>query len=290
MTLVARISKSFGILFLLAFATPVVEADTVYLKNGAWIDGVVRVRGEKVVEVEIGSIGKIEIKTEEIYEIEKNSRTGEETIRRMQEGQPVSGIPVRNASGDLVTSPNAEGTPGTPTEGDEAKAPDLAPGDDDLDPELRTRIEQLVEDLQRQKTTYRTRAERQLLSIGTPAVPFLVKVAKNDFDLTRISIFRVLEQVGDDRAIEVSIDALLDSNEYVRDFANRTLERVTGEDFGYDSNASPRWREIGHKKWQRWWVEEKAKNAAANEEHAAANEEHAAANVDANGGTANHKK
>ena len=61
------------------------EADTVYLKNGSWIDGRVRARNQKVVEIEIGKIGKMEINADEIYEIEKNRRTGEENYARKAE-------------------------------------------------------------------------------------------------------------------------------------------------------------------------------------------------------------
>ena len=39
--------------------SPFISADTVYLKNGAWIDGIVRARNEKVVEIEIGKIGDL---------------------------------------------------------------------------------------------------------------------------------------------------------------------------------------------------------------------------------------
>jgi hypothetical protein len=65
--------------FSLAFAGTAF-ADTVYLKNGNWIDGTVRSRSQKTVEVEIGTIGKVEIPADDVHLIEKNGRTGTEYV------------------------------------------------------------------------------------------------------------------------------------------------------------------------------------------------------------------
>ena len=63
--------------------------------------------------------------------------------------------------------------------------------------------------------------------------------------------------MGDESVIEACIEALTDSNEFVRDFAGKTLERVTHEDFGYQPEASPRRREQAQEKWRKWWASEK---------------------------------
>src|SRR6266542_6568453 len=54
--------------------------DTVYLRNGEWIDGMVSLKTNTFVELQIGEIGKIELSLDEIHSIEKNSRTGGKSV------------------------------------------------------------------------------------------------------------------------------------------------------------------------------------------------------------------
>ncbi|MGH9361505.1 MAG: HEAT repeat domain-containing protein, partial [Thermoanaerobaculia bacterium] len=131
----------------------------------------------------------------------------------------------------------------------------------EIDPELKQRIEELIEELKRQKPRNRVQAERHLEAIGQPAIPFLIPVAKNKSDLVRIAVLRLFHSFGDDQVIEVAIEGLLDDNEYVRDYANRTLKRVSGEDFGFQPNASPRRREVAQRKWLERWDKEKKLHA-----------------------------
>lgn len=276
-------------------ACGLLNADTVYLKNGNWIDGIVRSRSEKAVEIEIGSIGKVEVPAEEIHLVEKNNRTGAEKAPQEQSQERKLDLKIVTKDGKKIVTSQAE--PARPEEGN-AGAKDAPPSpandaavsksvDEDpsarkldegeesvsptsrkkeekqIAPELRTRIEGLIQDLQRQKAQIRTRAERHLRAIGPAALPFLVKIARNEADLTRTAVFRLFAELGDETVIEVCINALLDGNEYVRDFANRTLERVTNERFGYLASASPKRREAGYEKWRRWWEQEKQALAEA---------------------------
>ncbi len=265
------------------------RGDTVYLKNGAWIDGIVRSRSEKSIEIEIGDIGKVEVPAEEIHQVEKNNRTGAErrqapTDKKVElkivnkDGkQVVTALGVKPVDGTTTDEAPAKDAAGNPVKpGSKDAAPTPTPEEDEpeessskkkeekkIAPELKSRIEGLVQDLQKQKPQFRTRAERHLKAIGEPALQFLIPVAKNDADLTRTSVFRLFYEMGDESVIETCVDALLDGNEYVRDLANKTLERVTNEHFGYQSNASPRRREAGHEKWKKWWDDEKREMAAA---------------------------
>jgi hypothetical protein len=259
------------------------EADTVYLKNGSWIDGRVRARNQKVVEIEIGKIGKMEINAEEIYEIEKNNRTGEESYARKAEeernllrftregkrGGAVKGGADTQEEGEGETEAPSEGGPPAKDAGakkgetPKPPVPPVAPPQakdnekSKIDPELKARIEGLVADLQRQKPQYRTRAERHLKAIGQPALPFLLPLVTSDQELTRISVFHLFYDFGDESVIEACIEALLDDNEYARDYANKALQRVTHEDFGFEAGASPRRRENAQEKWKKWWENEK---------------------------------
>jgi hypothetical protein len=256
-----------------------VSADTVYLKNGAWIDGRVRARNDKILEVEIGKIGKIEIDITEVHEVEKNNRTGDDLTR--QDAKELERLGLLKE----VQKPVALLDEGKETEDKEDKSDEKEDGKEDeepekdakskktdkaddassseskgedLDPALKERIEQLIHDLKRQKAQPRVRAERHLKAIGAPAVPFLLPLLEEESELTRIGAARLLSEIGDETAIEPCIEALLDSNEHVREFANKTLEKVTHENFGFQAQASPRRREQARDKWRKWWDAEKA--------------------------------
>lgn len=251
--------------YLAAFAAAasfpsLLHGDTVYLKNGAWIDGRVRARSEKVLEIEIGKIGRMEIAVEDIHEIEKNSRTGEEYAQRELAELKRLGL-VKDSKAPEKQEEAAGAATGEGSGAEDAKAPSRPRGGEDpegppIDPALRQRIEELVSDLERQKTQYRVRAERHLKAIGPPALPFLIPLAKSNSELTRVAVMRLFHEMGDESVIEPCIDALTDANEFVRDFAGKTLERVTREDFGYQPQASPRRREIAQEKWRKWWASE----------------------------------
>jgi hypothetical protein len=261
--------------FLAAISLTSLRADTVYLKNGAWIDGRVRSRNDKVVEIEIGKIGKMEINVEEIHEIEKNNRTGDETYDRTKEEKDgvESGVFRLTREGKRVTAEKKDGSRSSEDDAADADGPESKDRRPDgakdkggpdpkasskIDPELKARIEQLVQDLERQKTQVRVRAERHLKAIGSPALPFLIPLAKRDSDLTRIAIQRLFSEFGDESVIETLIDSLSDSSEYVRDLANKSLQRITHEDFGFQAQATPRRRENAQEKWKKWWDGEKA--------------------------------
>ena len=249
-------------------------ADTVYLKNGAWIDGRVRARNDKVLEVEIGKIGRIEIDVAEVHEIEKNNRTGDDITRQdarelerlglLKEVQkPVALIDDDKAKAEKDDEKKDEEPEKSAKaeKDDKGEKDDAAPSDakgEDVDPALKERIEQLIHDLKRQKAQPRVRAERHLKAIGAPAVPFLAPLLQDESELTRISAARLLSEIGDETIIEPCIEALLDSNEHVRELANKTLEKVSHESFGFQAQSSPRRRELARDKWRKWWESEKA--------------------------------
>ena len=253
-------------------------ADTVFLKNGAWIDGRVKARNDKTIQIEIGKIGRMEIAASEVYEIEKNNRSGEEAFARKpgDDGNIVQ-QPTKEKSESEGTSEEEAGgttksgeTKGSKEEArkDAEKSPASAGKEDPkakIDPALKSRIEELVTELQRQKPQNRTRAERHLKAIGAPAIPYLLPLVKHESDLTRVAAMRLLNDFGDETAVETCIDALLDSNEYVRDLANKTLEHVTHESFGYEAQASPRRRETAQEKWRKWWEAEQEELAKEKE-------------------------
>jgi hypothetical protein len=262
------------------FLPAVGQADTVTLKNGAWIDGKVVLKTPTFIELQIGEIGKIQLPMEEIYLLEKNSRTGLEKRETYVESKGKSEITDSRKRTDEAPKPEpAAKTPADPKAGEDARgrkdatAEGQASADaaksgsdedsgpkpkEDMDPALRKRIEDLVADLQREKSRNRVQAERHLEAIGQPTIPFLVPVARSENELTRTAVMRLFHSFGDQQTIEPCIQALLDENEYVREFANKALKRISGEDFNYQPSATPRRRELAQKKWADWWEKEKA--------------------------------
>ncbi len=248
-----------------------VHADTVLLRNGAWIDGIVKLRTDTYIELQIGSIGKIILPLEDVYSIEKNNRTGADIGKTYVEPKGKTerlglqpkvkpnterGDTPEESSGNESSERSSEDVE---KDGKGGEIPDSLPPSDvsDLNPELKERIEELVQELQRQKARNRVRAERHLKAIGQPAIPFLIPIARHESELTRIAVMRLFESFGDDQVIEIAINRLLDENEYVRNHANKTLKRISGEDFRFHANASPQRREEAYKKWKEWWEGEK---------------------------------
>ena len=286
-----------------------VSADTVHLKNGAFINGVVLQRDDAVL-VAIGDLGRLEIPWDQIDRIERNALTGEETAESI----------ARRVSATVPEVPDADvgedaGEPRGPFVGTDGDQPDVErpenapvgdseltrpspvangesnrgeapqPGDvkssvpqpvsrDDaeeaeLDPQLQNEIDSWVTQLRGQNSKQRIRAEQNLREVGAPVVPFLLPLAQDSAVLVRIATFRILAELADERVVEVAIEALLDENEYVRGYADKALRRATNESFGYRARAHPARRRMSQTKWRKWWAETKRKRAL-NEEAARA--------------------
>ena len=244
---------------------PAAQADTVYLKNGAWIDGVAVQRDDSVL-VRIGEIGRVEIELEEVYAIEKNSLTGSETTAAAVQARGVEITPQKTGKEGSSAADESAGSdaPDEAPSGEKADAHDdseksseredvATPEVEDIAPELKTLIEKHVADLKRDQAKFRVRAERHLKGVGPPAIPFLIPLVSDAGEQTRVAVMRLFLAFGDEQVVDPCIGALLDSNEYVRDFAHQTLRRVTLENFGFHANASPRRRRFAQQKWAKWW-------------------------------------
>ena len=249
------------VLFFIAL-TGTAAGDTVYLKNGSLIDGRITYRTDASICLQIGEIGKLEISLEEIYLIEKNKRVGGEVLKSEIDSK---------GKREIISEDGTKDDDEADDDSEDSDEPDADEQDDALvteppvvgeeeaekiDPKLKDRIESLIADLGRKKRRYRVRAERHLKAIGRPALPFLLPLADSKMDLTRVATYRLFYQFGDETVVEPSIKALLDVNEYVRDYANKTLIRITGEDLRYRAQATPRRRELAARKWVKWWQAE----------------------------------
>jgi hypothetical protein len=233
-----------GLASLLGLAA--VRADTVYLRNGSTIDGVVLGRHEGHVILQIGNLGKMEIPEKDVLTIEKNARTG----------------PINPDRGD---KPKKKDEPNAIEQREKRKrhdgpAPEASP-DEEIDPELEEEIQELVYDLTKDRATNRTRAEKRLTELGTVVIPYILPIATNPSELTRIAVFRILKENPDVRAVEAGIAALADENRFVRKLAWETLQEISGESyvFPWDDSSTQHERDTATLRWTEWWKAEKAR-------------------------------
>jgi len=243
-----------------------VLSDTVYLRNGNFIDGTVERRDADGIELQVGTCGKLEIATADVLRVEKNERRGSDTATSVAGLRPDDGGSAARAERRRrefrrrLQAP----VPSFRAEEDDqgGESDEDVESDEDGDfyeaiaPELKEKIESLVADLQRQRTRDRVRAERHLKSIGVPAVPFLLELSTHESGRVRVAVYRHFHRFGDDRVIGACVHALGDENEFVRDYANRALERITGEDFDFRPLASKSRRVEAATTWSQWWKKE----------------------------------
>lgn len=221
-------------------------ADTVYLRNGSSIDGVVLGKHEGQVIIQIGNLGRMEIPEKDVETIEKNARTG-----------PVNPDRGEKRKDDSVKELEKK----KDREGKANKGVREATVEDTIPKELEKEIQELVYDLTRQRSSTRTRAERKLSEIGKPAVSYVRAVTTHASDLTRIAAFRILKKTPLVESTEAAIVGLTDEERFVRKLAWETLQEITGENwvFPWDDSASDREREKAKVKWDAWWQVEKAR-------------------------------
>ncbi len=221
-------------------------ADTVYLRNGSSIDGVVLGKHEGQVIMQIGNLGRMEIPEKDVQTIEKNARTGPINPDRGEKRRD-------NPVGDLEKKNERE-----------AEAKKGSRGltvEDAISPELEKEIKELVYDLTRQRSATRTRAERKLADIGKPAVSYVRAVTTHASELTRIAAFRILKKTPVVESTEAAIVGLTDEVRFVRKLSWETLQEITGENwvFPWDDSATDRERDQAKIKWTEWWKVEKAR-------------------------------
>ena len=239
--LAARRGVFAAVLLIGLVASASLSADTVYLRNGSSIDGVVLGKHEGQVLIQIGNLGKMEIPEKDVLTIERNARTGPVNPERGEKKKDDSVKKLEKQKNDKKKSK---------PEDDE---------EDEIDPELEKEIETLVYDLTRQRSSVRTRAERKLSNIGKPAVSYVRPLTTHASELTRIASFRILKKYPQFDSAEAALVGLSDSQRFVRKLAWETLQEITGENWVYpwDDSAGDREREQAKTRWVQWWQDEK---------------------------------
>ena len=118
------------------------------------------------------------------------------------------------------------------------------------------RLEEFVEHLQREfeQSSGREFVRRQEppLPVEVPFSRILNLLNRKDWRERHLAV-RLLERVGDARAITLLIQTLGDRNGWVRERATAALAQLTGETFDFDAFAHANERLRSIRRWQSWW-------------------------------------
>jgi len=279
----ARMSfASFGVLLISVWP---VRADTVVLRNGAAIDGIIAREDDHGVTLKIGENGQIRISLRDVARIDRNARgagskeSGGETPPAhpappvtppaspetpQPGGAEPPAVPPAESPVPPAAPPAEKGVPAAgeiPLEGKgagpSAGAPEIRP-EQALKPAEREEIESLVLELARQRARNRVRAENRLRAMGTKAVPFLLPLLQASAPATRAAAMRILADSRDERIVEPAIARLRDDDPFVREAAIQALRRIAGHDLGYAPRGSDSTRAAAVARWERWWADRRA--------------------------------
>ena len=221
-------------------------ADTVFLTNGSKIDGIVVSENAQEVVLKVGSLGTLRLQRKNVAKIEENRRTGTTSGKSDSHRKPLPGKPqstqhdasVSNVSVSLRIHLDA---PVAPLQG-----------------ELRALADQWVKDLQRQKVTYRTRAEKQLAVLGPSIVPHLQSVARSSFVRARICALRLLVRFPRYESMPVALVGLEASDPWVRKWSSELAGKISGkiQNFPWKDESAGSSRARLKKVWNDWYADQ----------------------------------
>lgn len=232
-------------------------ADTVTLTNGSKIDGTVLKESTTEVILQVGSLGVIRVQKDTISAIEKNRRTGVAENKPASEKNRKKGVINREEE-----KPKNESALTSKVEVTVSKSlktyleKPLAA----LEGKQKLEVEQWVEDLQRQRVNYRSRAERKLKEAGPGVVPFLQPVAQSQFSLTRICALRVLNQFPRYESMAVALAGLDSDDPWVRKLSSELAAKISGEAwlFPWKEGGASSVRLNAKSGWSRWYQQQES--------------------------------
>lgn len=210
----------FIITVLFAATTHSALADTVKLRNGRVIHG--KVIGEfpstATVKITFTGGGSLTLDPRRILRVRRDSRCD----FRISPVKPESAR-AREDEKDSAKKPGAIEKPEEKkTPGKKEKDPDSAEAEP-VEPELDARIRGYVNELSRQRSQNRVRAEAALKRLGPVTLPYLEKVARHPFALTRRAVIRIVAETGG--GSELLRAALKDEDPWVKKLAADALKR-----------------------------------------------------------------
>lgn len=124
-----------------------------------------------------------------------------------------------------------------------------------LTPKEQQEVQTWVRELQRQRATNRTRAEKHLRRVGAAAVPYLLPVSRSEFDLARIAALRILHRSPRYEAASSALEGLRAENRWVRKLSWQLIEKISGirSTFPWDGDKFSSQRKRKAQIWQRWY-------------------------------------
>lgn len=128
-----------------------------------------------------------------------------------------------------------------------------------VDAAAQVKVEALIRGF-KSTAAQRAKARDELVKIGKPAVPQLVKALKSDHPYVRLSAVRTLGEIEDRACVPGLIEALSDVDNDIVQAANKALMNVTREYFGVVGfGETEEERKEFIKKWTDWWQNQQEK-------------------------------
>ena len=233
------------------------HADTVTLTNGSKIDGTVLKESATEVVLQVGTLGVVRLQKDTISAVEKNRRTG--VVKK----RPDSDKPRKknvNQKGEVKSEKKSALTSITGVKVSQSLKTHL---DDPLvafTGKQKLEVEQWVEDLQRQRVNYRSRAERKLKETGPRVVPLLQSVAQSQFALTRVCALRVLNQFPRYESMSAALAGLDSDDPWVRKLSSELAAKISGDRRPFpwkDAGASAE-RSRAKSEWSLWYQQQES--------------------------------
>jgi hypothetical protein len=122
-----------------------------------------------------------------------------------------------------------------------------------LDPALKAKIEELLQDFEAIDEAVRAEAVNHIVAIGQDATPVLVTALRGD-QKRKTLVIEAIARIGDKRATKELIKNLKLARVQAARMkaAYQALVRITGQSFPFHHQASPAEREAEAKKWEEW--------------------------------------
>ena len=217
-------------LFVLVCMPTTLSADTVVLKNGSRIDGMVISESESVVVLKVGDLGTLKLEKSRVVSIEKNLRSGDRPAKPKREKKSrVEKVGLEESARPKPTNLPAKLSRSLKNH---IESPLLPFAVKELEA-----VKALVLDLQRQRATYRTRAERQLSGFGVQIVPHLQKMARSQFVRARICALRLLNEFPRYESMPVALSGLQDQDPWIRKLSSELAGKISGNAQSYPWQA-----------------------------------------------------
>ena len=233
------------------------HADTVTLTNGSKIDGTVLKESATEVVLQVGTLGVVRLQKDTISSVEKNRRTG------VADKKPASDKPRKknvNHKGEVKSEKKSALTSIAGVKVSQSLKTHLDEPLVAFTGKQKLEVEQWVEDLQRQRVNYRSRAERKLKETGPRVVPLLQSVAQSQFALARICALRVLNQFPRYESMPAALAGLDSDDPWVRKLSSELAAKINGEArlFPWKEGGALSVRSKAKSGWSRWYQQQES--------------------------------